>query len=406
MSSSISSTESSQEDAKCKICGLASTLRCSNCAQTVYCSREHQKMDWSTHKMNCHPFKIQHDLSLGRHLIATRNIRAEEVIIREAPIISGPSQLTEPVCLVCLQVLIQDQCVKCDSCGWPMCSEKCRNMAQETDHRFECRMTSEKKGGGGKISINDFISPHPMYQPVLTMRCMMMREMDPVRWEKFNSLESLCSLRNETEQYRLDHERIAKFILRFYQPQTKWTEEEILKAVGISQINGHEVPIAEPPNISVFSKASLVEHSCRPNLSKSFTEHGEIILWARFPIQKGSHLSICYTDALWGTESRRHHLKQTKLFDCCCERCSDPTEFGTYFSALKCAPFSADTAKCPGYLLPPLSMDDGKTDQWTCNTCKTMVSDDKQISNIIIRAGRDLQAMRGSVANCERHELC
>lgn len=34
---------------------------------------------------------------------------------------------------------------------------------------------------------------------------------------------------------------------------------------------------------------------------------------------------------------RQEHLKLAKCFDCSCMRCSDPTEFQTYFGAINCS---------------------------------------------------------------------
>lgn len=104
----------------------------------------------------------------------------------------------------------------------------------------------------------------------------------------------------------------------------------------MSQINGHEVPLSEPGCISLFWKCSFLEHNCRPNCSKSFSDSGEVIVRASVVIKKGEHISISYTDPLWGTPSRLHHLLTTKYFTCRCQRCLDPTEFGTYFSAVVC----------------------------------------------------------------------
>lgn len=399
-SNKVTKNGSASEPSSCAVCGEPSSLRCSNCGQVVYCNRQHQKDDWAKHKKVCQPFKVQQDEKLGRYLIASREIRAEEIVLKEAPTIRGPSQITEPVCLVCLQALVPGQCSPCADCGWPLCSNpSCKDLAKKSDHRLECRMTQEKDSENSKVNISHFISPHPMYQPILAMRCMMLREMDPERWKRFNQLESLCELRKDSEQLKVDRESIAKFILRFYKPKSEWTEEEILRTVGIAQINGHEVPTSLPANISVYAKASLVEHSCRANLSKSFTENGEIILWARFPIKKGTHLSICYTDALYGTENRRHHLRQTKFFDCTCERCFDLTEFGTYFSALKCSGVSQDRPACSGLLLP-LSLEEcDKT--WKCNKCQSQVPYN-EIHEVLTRTGRDMEAMRGSVEICEK----
>lgn len=102
------------------------------------------------------------------------------------------------------------------------------------------------------------------------------------------------------------------------------------------QVNGHEIPLSEPPFIAIYSECSMFEHNCKANCSKSFTSDWEVLISAGVPIAEGEHLSICYTDSLWGTQNRRHYLSQTKFFDCICERCSDKTEFGTNFSALKC----------------------------------------------------------------------
>ena len=42
-----------------------------------------------------------------------------------------------------------------------------------------------------------------------------------------------------------------------------------------------------------------------------------------------------YTHLLMATTERRKHLRFGKFFDCVCDRCSDPTELGTYFGALR-----------------------------------------------------------------------
>lgn len=126
-----------------------------------------------------------------------------------------------------------------------------------------------------------------------------------------------------------------------------------MRAVGALQINGHEVPTSDPPHVAVFYTASFTENSCLPNLAKSFNKNGHCILWAPREIKKNAHLSICYSDAMWGTADRQRHLMQTKLFKCTCERCVDPTELDTCYSALKC-----EDRKCGGLMLPI------KADEW------------------------------------------
>lgn len=58
-------------------------------------------------------------------------------------------------------------------------------------------------------------------------------------------------------------------------------------------------------------------------------------------IAPGDHLSICYTDPLWGRRARICHLIETKFFLCRCPRCSDPTEIGTHFNSVRCTKYDS-----------------------------------------------------------------
>lgn len=90
---------------KCQVCDKDSKSRCSGCVQVFYCSADHQRKDWKTHKPKCSPMKIAHNDKVGRHYVATRNIKPGEILIRESPLVIGPSTTTPPVCVGCLQVI-------------------------------------------------------------------------------------------------------------------------------------------------------------------------------------------------------------------------------------------------------------------------------------------------------------
>lgn len=125
------------------------------------------------------------------------------------------------------------------------------------------------------------------------------------------------------------------FTCRFFKCN-KWSSDEITNVNGIARINGHELPLTNPSCVAIYNRASIFEHSCRPNLSKSFSDKNEVVFWSPNAIKANEHLTISYTDVLWETSNRRHHLKITKHFDCDCERCSDVTEYGTFLSSLRC----------------------------------------------------------------------
>lgn len=270
--------------------------------------------------------------------------------MKESPLIRGPSQITCPVCINCLQGLEEsdinsDQ--ECQQCGWPICLE-CKNDKRiQQIHHDECEITVSR---GTKFSLKNYFNPHPTYQCLIVLRCLLLKERSPDKWNQLIQLESHCKQRRGSPQWCNDREGVARFIPRFFKCSGRWNEDEMLKVAGIVQINGHELPLTDPPHVAIYNVASLVEHSCTPNLTKSFTSKAELLLWAPNPIKKGEHLSICYSDALWGTANRQNHLLQTKMFRCECSRCNDPTEFGTYFSAIKCD----SSVRCNGLLLPEI----------------------------------------------------
>lgn len=89
---------------KCSVCEEVSKSRCSGCNQVFYCSTDHQRKDWKNHKPKCSPMRVSHNDKIGRYFVATRNIKPGEIVLRESPLVVGPSQSTPPVCVGCLQV--------------------------------------------------------------------------------------------------------------------------------------------------------------------------------------------------------------------------------------------------------------------------------------------------------------
>ncbi|KAJ8867004.1 hypothetical protein PR048_032866 [Dryococelus australis] len=268
-----------------------------------------------------------------------------------------------------------------------------------------------------QMNVKNFGCTHPLYQCVTVLRLLHLRSTNPTIWHKLSALESHCQQRQQTQRYEDDRVAVAQFARTFFK-LSEFSEEEILRACGIiqararglkeealceagAQVNGHEVPVTEPAHIAVYDTASLLEHHCRPNCSKSFTNDGALIIWAAVPIPQGTHLSICYSDALWGTASRRHHLAETKFFWCTCERCADPTECNTFFSTQHCLEES-----CEGFLLPEEPLKEGRAVKeaswWHCTACPARVSADR-VHATAESVGQQLAAMRkGDPASCER----
>jgi hypothetical protein len=123
-----------------------------------------------------------------------------------------------------------------------------------------------------------------------------------------------------------------------------------------------------------------------------------ITVRAALPIKKGDHISTMYTHALWGTQARREHLRETKYFSCKCKRCQDPTELGSYLSALRCLGTGPDS--CDGFQLPADPTDD-KT-EWLCNKCDIRLNNN-DVSYLINQIGEEVDQVQ--LANPTVREL-
>lgn len=78
-------------------------------------------------------------------------------------------------------------------------------------------------------------------------------------------------------------------------------------------------------------------------------------------IPVGAIIYVTYTQSLKCTVERRAHLRFSKCFDCCCLRCSDATELGTFCGGIVCS-------KCKsGKQVSSSPLDDRA--MWICSNC-------------------------------------
>jgi hypothetical protein len=68
-------------------------------------------------------------------MVATRNLKAGELIFREKALVCGPKEGSIPLCLTCYSPLEQHEKmsikhVRCTECNIPFCSDRCANVSQ------------------------------------------------------------------------------------------------------------------------------------------------------------------------------------------------------------------------------------------------------------------------------------
>lgn len=312
-------------------------------------------------------WNIEYVEPYGRCTIATRDIAEGEAIFVDHPIVTGPKQTTDLICLSCYRQLDSWDACQCSKCGWPLCSKECETRGH---HPLECRVFA---AAGYKPKKSDFSEDIFMYEFMLPLRCFCLSSTDPKKWATMMAMESHNDLRRGTELWEREQLNVVDYLRG--KLKLKADEELLHSITGILDVNCHEVRSNIPGTKEqyfirgVYPLCAMMSHFCRNNTHHTLMDDMTMVVIASTPIKKGEQITATYTHILSATTERRKHLRYGKFFDCACARCSDPTELGTYFGALKCSqPGCGGSILCTDPLIPTNDA------PWACDRCKYQVA--------------------------------
>ncbi|XP_032570769.1 SET domain-containing protein SmydA-8 [Drosophila sechellia] len=369
----VSSTE-------CPVCGVVASQACTRCKMVRYCDREHQKQHWPQHKRRCRPFREEQDAELGRYLKVTQDIAAGQIVFIEEPLVVGPkwylSDADKEASIVpCVGCYAPSRLGKhqCRRCRWPVCSAGCEH------EPMECSVLSLGSGSPTRAdtrSLNDYFRGDAL----LVLKCLLLQRQSPTKWSALLEMQSHEEERKGTELHEEAEKRVVSYLQKRFLCRLKQTNPSLLtdcgpemlhRLCGIIETNFMVIELPSGVELSgLFRQACMMEHACQPNCDFQFdNKTQQVAVRAGCDLRKGDHLRITYTNILWGTQLRQHHLRLTKHFSCHCNRCLDPTEYGTYISALTCLGDVNQT--CGGTHLPVDPLDENT--QWKCDTCPMQV---------------------------------
>ncbi|XP_035790859.1 SET domain-containing protein SmydA-8-like isoform X2 [Anopheles albimanus] len=328
----------------CAVCSAPASQQCAACQQIVYCGRDHQRLHWkTTHRLECQCYRVVENDCLGRYVVATRNIRQGEVIFRDAPAVIGPKMASVPVCLGCNRDLVPaigqtgvtTRFHECTRCGWPVCGTECEAAEQ---HRLECSIMAGSSYRPKIYPSRDAPSKREAaYCIIVPLRVLLLQSRDPDTYAQVQRLESHVMERLQSPLYEVVRSNIVPFVRSVLGLQ-EYSDETILEVCAILDTNCFEIrlPQRRTKVRALYPLGAMLSHDCRPNTKHYFDEALRMVLVATVDIQRGATISTSYTQPLLGTLHRRLALKQSKHFECQCERCTDPTELGTSLSGFRC----------------------------------------------------------------------
>lgn len=161
-------------------------------------------------------------------------------------------------------------------------------------------------------------------------------------WARLMTLDDNSTLRTRDETAVVQY--FARALHAALEDASGPSEAEVARLLGAILVNGFGTRSnpteAAPDGLGLFVSASLFNHSCAPNAIADFFCSGPadaVSIRALTPIAVGEPVLIAYCDTIEPRYYRRRQLLLSKGFACRCTRCEDPTDSGTFGSAIRCA---------------------------------------------------------------------
>jgi len=325
----------------------------------------------------CFPFMVREVGGVGRTLVATRDVEPLELVLWDGAAAMGPRMGGLPVCLQCLKPAKAGSV--CSKCGWPVCGEKCEN---GTIHKAECSILAQSTN---KVDFGTVDKVIEEYRCITPLRLLLAKLKYPEDWDRLEFLmDHNEDRRKEPVLWDLYQSSVNKFLQGC---NVEFSNEDIDRATGLLWTNSFAC--AQGGGQAIFPTFSFASHSCIPNCSHSVFPNRTLALQTKVAVKAGQEFNISYISTMQGSLKRKSKLHDKWYFDCCCPRCSDPTELGSHASSLLC-----QVCKCDDALFLSTNAANAFS-AWACTKCNlTMTS--QEVMDVENRIATEMQGINNT----------
>ena len=382
----------------------------------------------SHNKKLCLPYKICSTKEKGRVVVATREIQPLELIMADTPFIIGPSRQQQIVCVECLTPV--DGRIRCKDCNYPICRPECIVTTTETtppkwhislecpylksiNYRATDSLTDRIKTKSSSKLLTDIPFILVELASIAPLRLLLkgIKEEKCTRERFVNQpIYDFCSPAQNTPRICAFESDMCSVIWDGMKMKDTIKEMDTVRKIICQLFNNAKSLEKQGHNGSgLYGRYAMINHSCVSNskvvVGKSSSNY-TIQVRAQVMIKKGEEITTRYVGITNGVPLRAEMLLEHWCFTCSCVRCVDPTELGSYSSAIlckKCLAFKEGNAQ--GLLLPNPSSSSlsslgtsppatttasgmiaasvaAAATEWMCNTCGHS-SSKSQIEKII-----------------------
>ncbi|KAJ3647131.1 hypothetical protein Zmor_024666 [Zophobas morio] len=356
---------------ECGECRQPTVRGCEECGMR-YCYKCKEQEHWTKCK--------NYEAKEGVCVKAARDLLPGETIFSECPLVLGPKLPPEDGqvhCVGCCRLVSTEKVLHCSDCAWPVCDPQCEDLKNPKTHGLECQVLKLAQTQNFRFEI------------LFPLRILFLQTNNKPEWTSLIQLLSNkksedpnihdLNTQNNHVEFLQDNFLVplakveAETGTMILEEKSKELLEKIFDYVKTATF---EAPNNSPMQL-YYPTVPLIPHSCTPNSFQTTTEAPtyKITIRANSPISKNTPITSSYINLFEGTHERLFHLKTTKNALCSCPRCTDPTELGTFFSALKC--LGTRTEPCGGTQLP-LEPTSAST-MWVCDKCKIELPNDQMV---------------------------
>ncbi|EFA77024.1 hypothetical protein PPL_09776 [Heterostelium album PN500] len=301
------------------------------------------------------PVALTWDDSMGRKIIASRDIAKGELLLRVAPY--GAALVDDTLlthCTSCFRNISYYKhhlCQKCKQCI--LCEECNSDVDLVNEHNEECDILVFLKQNVPGADTRDFrFMVRVMLKSIAILNGKLSKEQSPKCWSKngvpfiFDSYDDLTHLTTDTSN--IDRKQMESFetatqsIINVFKlakgPKSlePLTNQQILDLYPKMLFNAHEYidPLYHSEVArGIYPTAAYLNHSCEPNTVWHNDNNGMIAYRSIRDIKAGEEITTTYIDITKYKSTRQLNLLSQYAFLCQCARCQDRA---TGFKCLDC----------------------------------------------------------------------
>lgn len=215
-------------------------------------------------------FKVLESPELGRYGVASRDLKAGDIILEETPFAIGPKVDSCPICLECACPVDGGASgQKCSECGWPLCEECNANRDEIVYHKKECELFVKNKVKF--LNVEDSTARCLQLDCITPLRVLFAKEDHPERWNaEISVMEFHHDARKDDAIWKQDQQNIVRYLRELCGLKDRFPEELIQQVIGILEVNAFEARTRNGYGVrGLYPKLAIMAHSCVPNVVHS-----------------------------------------------------------------------------------------------------------------------------------------